>query len=129
MSARVDPARWTKLVTRRLPLVATPSRRSSSIFFSVRNLPADYAGNRQQARRFGAILRHGTLEPIFNEMPHAVDIYYPQWVVSHSVSWDCANSFFPSNLIGFVWRRWLRLVFGPIFYFDVTKFCIMFLKI
>ncbi|XP_006609776.1 phosphoenolpyruvate carboxykinase [GTP]-like [Apis dorsata] len=78
MSARVDPARWTKLVTRRLPLVATPSRRSSSIFFSVRNLPADYAGNRQQARRFGAILRHGTLEPIFNEMPHAVDIYYPQ---------------------------------------------------
>ncbi|XP_043788441.1 phosphoenolpyruvate carboxykinase [GTP]-like isoform X2 [Apis laboriosa] len=80
MSARVDPARWSKLVTRRLPLVATPSRRSSSIFFSVRNLPrhADYAGNRQQARRFGAILRHGTLEPIFNEMPHAVDIYYPQ---------------------------------------------------
>lgn len=73
MSARL--VAWPKLVTRRL-VVTTPSRRLFTVFTSVR-WPG-HAGDRQQARRFGPTFLR-TLEPrSFNEMPHAVDIYYPQ---------------------------------------------------
>lgn len=116
MSARVDPSRWSKLVTRRL-VVTAPSRRSSSIF-SVRNLRwPEHAGNRQQARRFGAILRHGTFEPIFDEMPHAVDIYYPQWVHIERPR-GCVNSFLPLQFDRFCLGRMALGRTWSVFHFD-----------